>query len=594
MFHVKYFLYFISIHFILCTPQLNLYYTDGDDAFQHNCLRTVVTEDQDVNYREIMFYCMSELSFEFNIENNDLISKFTFSNLSKQNITSRELYLWSAPIDIIENYQFYLNQLSIENDLSLSNEIFYNCTMPRFGPKCQYQLSYHDSSHSSLYDIIYNFYYSDVFSQSTLTCYTHLKCNHDSSCLDWSEICDGEINCFDNGADEEHCWQLEINECKDNEYRCKNGQCIPQLFYKDDFIFADCIDQSDQQSSDVIGRQDYQLERQQLFKCDDIPCQLDSSTNFCLENRIETMHSNTNSSVSENCWSAFKCLLNFKISEYSFCNEFCGNDGCIKNVQNTCPDMIYFPNVPLLFGNVYLAFKKNDLQYGFYFNTTPRYICYNTSHYDELFINISKILFNNMTCVNYRPFSSGKIPWGSSIEESIISGVSQLYKLLKRYHLMFNYTFEICNRSNMYQCARSVKCISIYRLMDNIDDCPHRDDENIIEHLERTHFKCEGSGKYIPQSSINDNNCDCGYTEDGRCDDESIEINYLRRNTLFQHICDGFIDQLSIYFAIATIGCKTGKVTIRNGWLRKPSKKQGFRNNVKCINHKKQGFRIDF
>jgi hypothetical protein len=39
---------------------------------------------------------------------------------------------------------------------------------------------------------------------------------------------------------------------------------------------------------------------------------------------------------------------------------------------------------------------------------------------------------------------------------------------------------------------------------------------------------------------------------------------------------------------------KKGKVTIRNGWLRKPSKKQGFRNNVKCINHKKQGFRIDF
>jgi len=37
-----------------------------------------------------------------------------------------------------------------------------------------------------------------------------------------------------------------------------------------------------------------------------------------------------------------------------------------------------------------------------------------------------------------------------------------------------------------------------------------------------------------------------------------------------------------------------GKVTIRNDWLRKPSKKQGFRNNVKCINHKKQGFRIDF
>ena len=37
-----------------------------------------------------------------------------------------------------------------------------------------------------------------------------------------------------------------------------------------------------------------------------------------------------------------------------------------------------------------------------------------------------------------------------------------------------------------------------------------------------------------------------------------------------------------------------GKVTIRNGPLRKPCKKQGFRNKVKCIIHKKQGFRIDF
>ena len=37
-----------------------------------------------------------------------------------------------------------------------------------------------------------------------------------------------------------------------------------------------------------------------------------------------------------------------------------------------------------------------------------------------------------------------------------------------------------------------------------------------------------------------------------------------------------------------------GKVTFRKDWLRKRSTKQGFRNNVKCINHKKQGFRIVF
>jgi hypothetical protein len=37
-----------------------------------------------------------------------------------------------------------------------------------------------------------------------------------------------------------------------------------------------------------------------------------------------------------------------------------------------------------------------------------------------------------------------------------------------------------------------------------------------------------------------------------------------------------------------------GNVSTRIDWLRKPSKKQGFRNNVKCINHKKRGFRNNF
>ena len=74
------------------------------------------------------------------------------------------------------------------------------------------------------------------YNPTNFTCYTHLKCNRGPfpSCLDWTEICDGKIDCLDGGFDEEHCWQLEINECKDNEYRCKNGQCIPKSFYQDD------------------------------------------------------------------------------------------------------------------------------------------------------------------------------------------------------------------------------------------------------------------------------------------------------------------------------------------------------------------------
>ncbi|CAF4014589.1 unnamed protein product, partial [Rotaria sordida] len=83
---------------------------------------------------------MSELSLKFHIEKeNVLFQKFTFDELSKQNITSQQIYHWSAPIDIIEQYQVYLDRLSILNGSSLRTEIFYNCTLPRFGPIYQYK-----------------------------------------------------------------------------------------------------------------------------------------------------------------------------------------------------------------------------------------------------------------------------------------------------------------------------------------------------------------------------------------------------------------------------------------------------------------------
>ncbi|CAF3557059.1 unnamed protein product [Rotaria sp. Silwood1] len=100
-------------------------------------------------------------------------------------------------------------------------EIFYNCTLPRFGSMCQYEMTY---------------YHKYEYNPTNFTCYTHLQCNRGSFpiCLDWSEICDGQVDCLDDKFDEEYCWQLEINECNDNEYRCTNGQCIPQSFFRDD------------------------------------------------------------------------------------------------------------------------------------------------------------------------------------------------------------------------------------------------------------------------------------------------------------------------------------------------------------------------
>lgn len=64
-------------------------------------------------------------------------------------------------------------------------------------------------------------------------------------CIGWINICDGVVQCID-AIDEEHCWQLEINECKEDEYRCSNGQCISLSFLNDNIDAPDCLDGSDE------------------------------------------------------------------------------------------------------------------------------------------------------------------------------------------------------------------------------------------------------------------------------------------------------------------------------------------------------------
>ncbi len=173
MFHLKFVFYFILLHIILGTPQFNLYYTnwinekENDDCKElpYYCLRIII-EVVEYKEMEVRSYCLSEFSSKFNVDNNDFHSKFTFADLSKKNVSSEQLYAWSTPIDIIEDYQSYLNQLSTLNNSVLENQIFYNCTLPRFGSKCQFQLNYDFSLDNSLINIIDEIYTNHGDSQT--------------------------------------------------------------------------------------------------------------------------------------------------------------------------------------------------------------------------------------------------------------------------------------------------------------------------------------------------------------------------------------------------------------------------------------------
>jgi hypothetical protein len=534
---MRYLFYFIHLHLIVAAPQINLYYTDwvsesesDHNGLQHDCLRVIASiKEAKVNH-QIVSYCMSELPSKFNIENNDFFPKFTFAALSKQNITSQQLYLWSAPIDVVERYQFYLNQLLTSNDLSISMEAFYNCTLPRFGSMCQYEFDYHHPVHSSLYEIIDDFYHQYEYKPTNLTCYTHLQCYRGPfpACLDWSEICDGQIDCLDNKLDEEHCWQLEINECKENEYRCANGQCIPISFYKDKIMVSDCIDMSDELPI-FLTTYRYCDDSDLSFRCEDMTCATKPFTSSCVEQReellLQTMFSIKDNSTSDDCWSALKCIIPISFLSVSICNDFCEYDECIEIIERTCPYMFYFPVIPILFGHIYFAFQKNDTNLIIKKNFDYVYLCYNDSRYDNYFVSQSKVLFNNATC--YRNFH--QLSSSSDVLFTTNRGYRiKLQRLFWSYNLMFNYTSTFCNRSSMYQCVNSLKCISIYRLKNGINDCPRGDDEN--------------------ETNINNTVIIANLMEiyNWLYDESEIKLQYARKNILFQTICDGFTELLPI------------------------------------------------
>ncbi|CAF1500164.1 unnamed protein product [Adineta ricciae] len=459
------------------------------------------------------------------------------------NITSNDLYLWSTSIDTIEQYEIYLET----KDFSLSKWTFYNCTLPRFGSKCQYEFSFYHENYSSLYEMIYDYYFNFTDTGNQLTCYTHLKCHRGlpPACLDWTEICDGKVDCLDGNFDEEHCWQLELNECQSNEYQCNMGQCIPYEFVRDDRECFDCIDGSDEEHG---VRNDVALVREPepSFGYDDIRCETDFLSRSCEINRhfllSKSMFSVKDNSVTDECWSALKCY--FGLLDSSIDNDI--NGTCIPMIKKTCPDMLYVPNVPVFFGHIYTAYKKDDIQS--IDDYTLPYLCSNRSfHFGSLDL-ISDVSMKNTKCFKISRFDDWWTKHGSTWYFRYFLPITDIYNQLKEMNPIINFPVNRCNQSNIYQCRNSSKCISFHRLINDISDCPYFDDEDISENtnsqlfvrLKHKFYKCHFTNRYILLTAIEDGKCDCGYLDKSFCEDESKYKTFVLKTISFQTICDHF------------------------------------------------------
>ncbi|CAF3939802.1 unnamed protein product, partial [Adineta steineri] len=350
---------------------------------QHDCLyHATASIDNNKKPYQIIRYCLSEWASEWKIENSR-DENFTFSELRNRNITGQQLYLWSAPLDLIERYQFYLNQPLNSTKTDIETELFYNCTFPWFGPVCQYMFDQYESNHSSFAAMIHDFYQNGN-DMNSLTCYTHLQCDRGTSliCLDWTDICNGIIDCLDGGQDEEDCWQLEVNDCLENEYRCSNGQCISKDFYQDDdyntgdMINLDCLDGSDELFDD--NKRNRCARREPTFQCEEATCRISPiidirefktlSSSSCVNERgkllMQAMLSVKENSVNDTCWRALMCIaFTLMVTEDSPCYGFCYPGSCTHYIENNCPDFILLPAVPLLFGHVHLVYTNKIIEY---------------------------------------------------------------------------------------------------------------------------------------------------------------------------------------------------------------------------------------
>jgi hypothetical protein len=145
-------------------------------------------------------------------------------------------------------------------------------------------------------------------------------------CLDWHEICDGKVDCWPEPVDEQQYYELQRNECDEDQYRCHNGQCIPQEYLMDNSYASDCIDTTDEIVQSIEQPVNFCGQGDPSIRCSDVSCpylisplcsdtyeHYACSTGICPIQRWKRFDSflvarTTNSHLSDECWSTMICL----------------------------------------------------------------------------------------------------------------------------------------------------------------------------------------------------------------------------------------------------------------------------------------------
>ncbi|CAM4765337.1 unnamed protein product [Rotaria magnacalcarata] len=524
---------FLHVICFLCAAielQSILYDTD---YFLFDCLHYLPPNSQILNKIK---YCIRPANDQ-NPAIIDIINvhhpNFTFDELYRLNVTSHEVLLWSSSIDLAERYQDYIDQPMKANRV---NELLFNCTSPWFGSYCQYSFEIDSNYSETMLSVQPKVHIVDAITHST--CYVLLKCDRGAEpmCLDWREVCDGRIDCLNDGVDESQCFQLEINECSENEYRCHNGLCIPKKYWQDGFDEAECLDKSDLSYS--VPCPDTYL-RLSMFICEEYACRSDEGRfscgdGECVEDFSECQNGrhlllieslSVQGDLSDNCWIAMVCLSKIvdHVNEIS-CKQFLNLSQILSKLEN-CKYPIQFPTTPVLLGHVrFLYAPKQTFNINVELALLPDYVCYDEELCDFL---TPTFRYENLACRH-----GYQIGIGSDVEvydwKSIIDLIKPYFRgcsTRRDYNIVLPH-------SSLYVCKNSSKYISNHRLVDGISDCVLNDDEEVLK------LRCSLNHPYRFHC-LNDSQCQSISLLRNICQSER-QTNFDQ--ILFYEICDRAVD----------------------------------------------------
>ncbi|CAF0759856.1 unnamed protein product [Adineta steineri] len=457
--------------------------------FNHDCFYSPITKSASLNettyiIEQIVEYCIRTLSKEIiDINEKSISSKLTFDELKKNNITSTDLMQWSSPIDLIERYEYFLQM-----NTTSATDVFYNCTPPWFGSICQYRFVLNQSFSSFIQMRIDE---RKLFDENTtLTCYIHMKCDNHSflTCLDWRDICDGKVNCLDDGEDEKYCIELEMNRCEENEYQCQNGMCVNEDFLSDEDISPfriynpECLDGSDEiRVKDLAS-----CARDSSFKCEDVLCP--QHTNFncgdgtclavevtrgiipCTNNRDRAMNymfdwNNPVDARYSRCFKTLMCVSYPFLSRNfdKYCKNLCNNtQECKIQTIKDCPPAFIAPTLPVWDGHVRFGYFSNETtirRSGY----EPDFVCYNK---DLCSFPIPTFTLDSYTCLHTNQLN--------------LTSSYTVYDIFRACNQLFKTDNEnTCLDPTTVRCSGTNKCIRKRRIMDGFADCYDGFDESI-------------------------------------------------------------------------------------------------------------------